>query len=236
MPQTTFTKKLVADIERYFTGLGTNPIVFSNELHLQMHLAQFLEREGYSLFYEYPVPADRLKGIYPWLDRYGKPQELYIDLVVYNKDKFVPVEIKYKTRKLNEDTVVFNHLEKGVDRLRDQLAQDYGRYFFWKDVRRLELVRNTYMAVKNGIAIFVTNDPAYTNHPNSSKVNYYAFHLEDGRQNISGRLDWGNSGSRAAKENPGFELDGKYNIQWNPIGLHNTPRNRTDFSYCLLVV
>lgn len=242
IPQSNFTRKVAVAIQDYFTQLGANPVIFSNELHLKMHLAHFLEDRGYNMFYEYYVPAASLHGNYPWHNRYGNPQELYLDLVVYDSDEFVPIEVKYKTRKLNQNTSVFNVKGSGVNILRDQGAQDLGVYSFWKDVCRLELVCNTYQSVvHNGIALFVTNDPAYSdrtgvNPKTNAKYDYYDFRMTNGRQNINGSMGWQNKNSNLAKKNPGFDFTGTYSIKWNPIGNHSTPRGRGDFSYCLVIV
>lgn len=235
---TNLTKKVKLDIEDFFKNIGASPILLNNELHLQMLLAQYLQNKGYKIFYEYFVPTDSLNGKYPWKNKNGNLQEMYIDLVVSdnNQKEYVPIEIKYKTRKLNQTAVIFNKTQNGVDVLRDQGAQDLGRYGFWKDVYRLELVCNTYSAVKNGISLFVTNDPAYINNTSNASVNYYDFHMKNWRKNVTGVLDWQNNNSNIAKEHPGFKLAGTYSIQWIPIGMHSTPRSRADFSYCLVII
>ena len=212
MAKTNFVKKVTTDIELYLKSLGNSSTTINNELHLQMLLAKYLESKGYKLLYEYHVP------------------------MVYDEHEFVPIEIKYKTRRLNTATTIFNQLVSNVDILCDQGAQDLGRYGFWKDIYRLELVRNTFAAVRNGIALFVTNDPAYINNTNDPHVNYYDFHMKDGRTNVSGPLDWQNNNSKIANAHLGFTLAGTYDIQWTPIGSHSNPRSRADFSYCLVVV
>ena len=140
---------------------------------------------------------------------------MYIDLVVSDGEQkeYVPIEIKYKTRKLNQTAVIFNKTQNGVAVLREQGAQDLGRYGFWKDVYRLELVCNTYSTVKNGISLFVTNDPAYIDNPNNTNVNYYSFHMKNGRQKVTGVLDWQNRNATIAQKHPGFKLAGTYDIQ-----------------------
>lgn len=235
---TNLTKKVKLDIEDFFKNIGASQILLNNELHLQMLLAQHLQNKGYRIFYEYLVPASSLNGIYLRKNKNGNLQEMYIDLVVSDEKgkEYIPIELKYKTRKLNQTAVIFNKKQNGVDVLRDQGAQDLGRYGFWRDIYRLELVRNNYAAVRNGIALFVTNDPAYINNTNDPHVNYYDFHMKDGRTNVSGPLDWQNNNSKIAKAHLGFTLAGTYDIQWTPIGSHSNPRSRADFSYCLVVV
>ncbi len=248
MAQTVFTKKVVNEIVNYLKEIGKEGIIFSNELHLQMHLAQFLQKKCYDIEYEYQVPTDRLKDVekkdvYPWKKINGQPQEMYLDLVVCgkNREEYFPIEIKYKTRSLttkteNEETYIFNRIEKGVNRLRNQGAQDLGMYGFWKDVHRVELVKKTYPAVKNGLVIFITNDPYYQKNDSKPTVNYYDFRMTDGRNVVSSTLGWVNENSQVVKKYPAFKLDGKYKICWHHIGEHSNLRDRDCFSYCMVLV
>ena len=226
-----------ADIKRYFEGLGDNNVIFTNELHLQMHLSQFLKEEGYGLLYEYHVPSDQLKGDYPWLKPNSiKRSEMYLDIVVYDGKEYLPIEIKYKTRSLETNTRVFGDPEKEVELLRDQGAQDLGMYGFWKDVYRIELVRDTYKNVKNGIAIFVTNDPYYQENNPTPEVNHFHFRMTGGRRVNNEELHWVDSESKSARTYKSFKIEGNYTIEWNPIGQYGIPRKRADFSYCMLII
>jgi hypothetical protein len=111
-------------------------------------------------------------------------------------------------------------------------------YGFWKDVRRVEMLCKTYPTVKNGIAIFVTNDPYYVESPKgkeADKVNYYAFRMTEGRT-ASGRMAWKNRNSKIAASYPAFKLDGQYTIHWEPIGAHSTPRDKANFRYCMVTI
>lgn len=240
MAQSKFTQQVANEIKNYFAALSEKPVLFSNELHLQMHLSNYLMQQcGHSLLFEYRVPTERLKGSYPWRNKEGKSQMMYVDLVVYNEKEYIPIEIKYKTRGFVADYLVFSHPEKEMSVLKEQEAQDLGMYGFWKDVHRVEMIRDTYPAVKNGIALFVTNDPYYCNRKDSDikspDVNYYAFRMTEGRI-ASGELCWTKATSEIANENPGFELSGEHKIHWEPIGRHETPRQRTDFSYCMVII
>lgn len=86
MAQSKFAKQVANDIENYFAALGLQPVLFSNELHLQMHLTHHLMQQcGHCLLFEYRVPTERLNGSYPWQNKEGNPQTMYVDLVVYNE-------------------------------------------------------------------------------------------------------------------------------------------------------
>lgn len=236
-------KNVVNEITEYFKSLDKD-LIFSNELHLQMHLAQHLISQGCKLLYEYHVPSSCFDANYPWRtkedkDKTTKPQEMYLDLVVTDKyeREYVPIEIKYKTRSLGtEDMVVFKEQVKG-ELLRNQGAQDIGMYNFWKDVCRLELVKKSYSKhVKNGIAIFVTNDPYYWAKV-EDYVSRYDFRMTEGRKTSEGILSWrGMVSPNVQKGHPDFMLKGSYEIKWHDIRKVHDPIEPCDFRYCMVVV
>ncbi len=241
-------KRVAADIESYFERMGVElgfNIMFSNEMQMKMQLLHFLKKEGmehnYCLLPEYRVPTDRLKGNYPWHNRYGVPQDMYIDLVAYDdENEYVPIEIKYRTRSVeSKDMLVFGQPEKGINLLCDQGAQNLGMYGFWKDVRRIELIHETFHNVENGIVLFLTNDPVYCTRKEGAvdkNVNYYAFRMTEGRKVNGDEMKWKREDSDMAAKNPGFKLNGKYTVKWTDVEAHSTPRSRRDFSYCMLIV
>ena len=139
-----------------------------NERDLQMHLALHLINSGHydDVDVEYYVP-------YEELDNYIWKNELKLDILLRMNQEFLPVELKYKTKKHSKRLLRFGEqLNEAVDVLKNQGAQDLGMYDFWKDVRRVELVRNRFTAVKNGLAVFVTNDNQYLNKGKSTSNNY----------------------------------------------------------------
>lgn len=165
-------------------------------------------------------------------------QDMYVDLVVSDGKEYLPIEIKYKTKGLVADGLLFGRPEKQMTILKNQGAQDLGMYGFWKDVRRVEMLCKTYPTVKNGIAIFVTNDPYYVESPKgkeADKVNYYAFRMTEGRTAL-GRMAWMNENCKIAASYPAFKLDGQYTIHWEPVGAHSTPRDKSNFRYCMVTI
>ena len=142
------------DIRKF---LERNDELLFNERDLQIHLAMSLQKSSQAyddVDLEYYVPRSELDG-YRW------NSELRLDLVVHQGNEFLPVELKYKTRSISRRIERFGELlTEAAVVVKNQGAQDLGRYDFWKDVRRLELVRRRFAAVKNGLALFVTNDPS----------------------------------------------------------------------------
>ena len=119
-------------------------------------------------------------------------------------------------------------LDENVEVLKNQGAQDLGMYDFWKDVRRIELVRNRFDAVKNGLAVFVTNDMQYLN-PSRETSNNHLFSMEDG---LHGTVrHWQQPESTCAKTHPNFDLDHEYTIHWNS----NTYEG-VEFHYCIVEI
>ena len=137
--------------------LDTNKDLLFNERDLQMHLATFLRMTGHydDVDVEYYVPLSELKG-YIWNN------ELRMDVLVRKGKEFLPIELKYKTRTVRKKLLRFGEpVAEEVEVMKNQGAHDLGKYDFWKDVRRIEIVRNRFGSIKNGLAVFVTNDPMY---------------------------------------------------------------------------
>lgn len=243
MKQTTFSKKVCDEIEQFFlvAQKANGQVIYHNELELQMLLCQHLMKK-FNVQLECHVPTNgdtfTAKADYPWRTKDGKLQEMYVDIVVNDDKEWVPIEVKYKTRGLVEDGLLFGHPTKNLSILKNQGAQDLGMYGFWKDVRRVEMLCKTYPTVKNGIAIFVTNDPYYVESPKgkeADKVNYYAFRMTEGRTAL-GRMAWMNENCKIAASYPAFKLDGQYTIHWEPVGAHSTPRDKANFRYCMVTI
>ena len=151
---------------------------------------------------------------------------------------FVPIELKFKTTKLSQNATLprFGNPNLNVN-LTNQSAQDLGRYDFWRDVKRLEEVKNLFPAVKDGIALFVTNDKSYTKDPHATS-NTHNFSLCHG---ITWRdRNWRNNQTATAKGRPDIALNGQYPIRpWTiaNIGQLNNGSNVTPvFNYTYTIV
>ena len=114
--------------------LESNNDLLFNERDFQMHLAAWLRNSSNAyddVDVEYYVPKDELEG-YVW------DSELRLDIVVKKNDEFCPVELKYKTKKVERRIARFDEmLDDSIVIMKNQGAQDLGMYDFWKDVRRL---------------------------------------------------------------------------------------------------
>lgn len=203
--------------------LNSNKELLFNERDFQMHLATYLRNTNKydDVDLEYYVPHQTLSN-YVW------GSELRLDILVRKGSEFLPIELKYKTKKVNKDILRFGEKLSNIIVLKDQGAQDWGKYDFWKDVRRVELVRQRFRNVKNGLAVFVTNDNSYTK-PSKEKSNSFLLNMDEGMHSI--KKYWADSKSACAQNHPDFNVEKEYHIQWNSIIVEDVP-----FVYCIVEI
>ena len=208
------------------TFLESNEELLFNERDFQMHLATWLRNSANrydDVDVEYYVPRQEL-------DSYVWDSELRLDIVVKKDSEYCPVELKYKTRKVERKISRFDEdLTDDVVVMKNQGAQDLGMYDFWKDVRRVELVRNRFERVKGGLAVFVTNDGFYTKGSKESSNNYL-FNTSAGKAH-SKQKRWANPESTCAKTHPNFEVEREYSIEWHTREIDNV-----GFYYCIVTI
>lgn len=198
-----------------------------NEFDLQMQLAIYLRNTGKydDVESEYFLPTkntDILKG-YEW------DSNLRIDLVVLKEKEYLPIELKYVTKKVVRDYERFGVIIKNMEILKNQSAQDIRRYDFWKDVRRIELIKNIFPAVKNGIAVFLTNDSSYTRDPNINST-CYPFSMSSHNIIGGGIMDW-NGNPATGKDHKAFKLDGIYKLNWEKTNI-----DEIEYEYTILKI
>lgn len=173
-----------ADVEQFLLAQSK---LFSNESDLQLRLSNYLMNFGHydQVEVEYYVPIDQLKQRSPSLASSNFPwkSSLHIDIVVEKGGQFVPVELKYTTRKIDGSFSRFGvEVQTRVPKLRNNGAQSFHRYNYWKDVRRIEALCKAYAATTaGGLAVMVSNDPAYLNEPTANSVGYARFSIKEGR-------------------------------------------------------
>ena len=194
------------DVIGYLEGLACKRPVFHSEADFQHALAWHIHEA---------IPDCRVRLEFKpcrITEKGRKKRELYLD--IWLPDAGVAMELKYKTRKvkLPHDNEVFS--------LRDQAAQDCGRYDFIQDLRRLEWVVNDgKAAAKVGFAVFLTNDPFYwecprfLKYPRYRKPNDYAFRIHEGRE-LCGKFDWCRPAADTDSRKDPISLRGKYPLTW----------------------
>lgn len=133
---------------------------------------------------------------------------MHIDILVIINNRWIPIELKYKTKKLE-----FSDKDGCYYNLKEQSAQDTGCYDYIKDISRIEEIKENKKEFNVGYTIFITNDELYKKGPRNNEVSYVQFSLKDNRENgIGGNLNWNKpiSGER----NKPIELKDHYEIKW----------------------
>lgn len=217
---------LTTQVERDVAAwLGRAVTLFANERHQQVELASFLRLSGHydEVILEYFVPNGELKPDYVW------DSELRLDIVVRLGAEYVPIELKYKTKAVAGPITRFGEDlgEKEYTLVKSHSAQDLGMYDFWKDVRRLELVKRRFAGVAGGVALFMTNDSYYRRGPKSGSI-CAKFSMTAGPH---GRDRSWLRDTAATKGRPSFTLDAQYTLSWSTCRL-----GHIDFDYTIVTI
>lgn len=228
----TLVGNLSSDIAHFFESKKKSSDVFCNECDLQLQLARYLScsSRGYDKIHlEYFIPShaveQQMKDKLLSEPDY-KAQNLYIDIVVEKDGEFLPIELKYKTVPLNKEISCFGETVNGENLLKNHGARDLGAYDFWRDVSRIECLIKRFNNVKNGIALFVTNDKGYWTLPKvGTNPNYANFSMKDGAH--SQKKTWQDDTVMSVSR-PSFNVNKEYELEWKDYDL--------PFRYCLLQI
>ena len=135
----------IIDLQNCLTTLSKKRPFFVSEADFQHCLALELENYGYTVFLEFPITI-------------GTKKNEYIDLIVWDNKKktYHPIELKYKTiRAQCQGSPFYNPFL-----LKTHSARPINRYLFWKDVFRIEQIKNQ-LSCSRGFVVFLTNDNNY---------------------------------------------------------------------------
>lgn len=213
-----------------------NRDLFVNERDFQMQLAVFLRNSsnGYKdVDVEYFIPASLLNK--QGYSKIWTEDAVRIDIVVQKENEFFPIELKYKTKRLKQVGVSrFGEvIREEFEYLRNQGAQDLGMYGFWKDVKRIEVLKERFENINSGLVVFVTNDVFYkkdlSQKENSKESNNSEFRMNEGKHLKS--KHWKKADSRCCRDYPNFVLDKEYDIKWDTAN-----KSGVDLYYTILQV
>ena len=234
-------ENLVSDIVCFFESKRKYPDVFCNECDLQLQLARYLScsSRGYDKIHlEYFIPYSAVEAQMKskLLSEHDyKPQNLYIDIVVEKDGEFLPIELKYKTVPLNKDISCFGETVNGENLLKNHGARDLGAYDFWRDVSSIECLIKRFNNVKNGIALFVTNDKGYWTLPKVGiNPNYANFSMLPTEMCGVDKSWQGNTAMSVSR--PSFKLEKGYPVKWFPEVDDKATHSTENFRYCLLKI
>lgn len=149
----------------------------------------------------------------------SKSSNMHIDILVFYRNETIPIELKYKTAKLEFG------LGNELFNLKNHGAQDLGKYDCLKDIQRLENLSSLLIGFSKGYTVWLTNEASYWNPPSRKNTVYEAFSIHQSAQK-HGRMEWlphAGAGTIRGRETPIF-LNGTYIINWkcySDIGCKN---------------
>ncbi len=184
------------DLDEVIRSLSEDRPVFHSEADFQFELARKIEKE-------YKVDV-----------RLEKPEvferRIYIDMVLKDGEDKIAIELKYKTKKAEWD------INGELFKLTYHSAQDFGRYYYWRDIDRIQkLVKDK--GYKKGFAVFLTNDSSYWDKREGNSGDK-DFSLDCGRTiEKETYLSWEDGDPRKNQYNP-FQTDQEYRLEWKEYG------------------
>lgn len=184
------------DIYKVIERLKNKRKIFVSEADFQLELA-------WSIKEEYPNAKVRLEYT-PEFDI-----NMHIDILVILNNKWIPIELKYKTKGCIKE------FEEEKYNLKNHGAKDINCYLYLKDISRIERIMKNINNFEKGYTIFITNDLSYTKSPQKLNCYYKEFSLEDGIIK-KGVLNWDENtglGTKRGCEIP-ITLDNRYLIKW----------------------
>lgn len=141
-------------------------------------------------------------------------KKLKVELDIFMPKEKIGIELKYKTKEgiFEEHGETFSLKQHG--------AQNLGRFDYFDDIRRLQLLKGENI-INKGFAIFLTNDPLYWK-PIKGKNFSSNFSMEDERIiESNAKLGWTGNPSegsvtkkRLYPNNP-IILDNKHQLKWH---------------------
>lgn len=228
-------KQVAEDIKTFLNGrshMAENPevktsTVFSNERSLQLALAQYLKESGSydDVIMEYLIPKEIIaKKASQMPDFHWGDDNMYIDIVVRKGDEYVPIELKYVTDSFTPQAkkgqgMATNFLGQTyfpVEVLKRHSAQDIRCYDFWKDVKRIEFLKETFPRVIGGFCLIITNEKSLVKGP-TEKASYRDFGLKNG--SLSPRDKQWRPEVKTSDGRPGFRNKQNYPIDWRALTL-----------------
>ena len=190
------------NMEKLIEELSKKRKLFVSEADFQLELAWLIKEL-------YPNATVRMEYC-PQFDT-----NMHIDILVIIEDKWIPIELKYKTKGCNKQ------IDGELYILKNHSAKDVNCYAYLKDIQRIEAIKKNVSSFKEGYTVLITNELSYTKTPRADDVNYYEFSIHEGATK-SGTMDWGErtgDGTKGRDCKEPIVLNGKYEMKWNTYSI-----------------
>ena len=195
------------NIEGIIGNLKEKRRIFTSEADLQLELAETIKNEY--------KDADNVKVRLEYCPDFDS--KMHIDILVIIGEKWIPIELKYKTKKLiytDNDDCKYN--------LKEQSAHDCGCYDYIKDIRRIEIIKENKKEFEKGYTIFITNDELYKKGPRNDDVSYAQFSLKDEREiSVKDKLMWKKNKSVDSERKNSIILNNSHRFKWETFSIIN---------------
>lgn len=224
---------LIEQIEKSINN-SHNPFLREQDIQMKI-INHFLNQNDIlidNIYFEYNIKTDLLENNnYPWIN----DKNVYVDIVVEIVGKFYPIEIKYKTIKQLFNKSIFG--ENGLLISTEKHgASNLGCYDLWKDVKRLEILKERFINVEKGIILFVTNDNSYKRLPLNNNVGYANFSIHDNRNVHAGSHLFWNNDLVIALTRPPFTINGDYLINWKDLNTQNWNKTNQNIKHFYFIL
>lgn len=187
----------IHDLKQVLSKLSADRPVFHSEADFQHSIAWRIHERS-------PSAAVRLEMPFRF-----RARSVHVDILVDFEGVRSGIELKYKTRALWVMRAGESY------ELKDQSAQDLGRYDFLLDVQRIEELISQGL-VDKGASLLLTNDSAYWKSPRIAGTIDAEFRLHDGRM-VEGDLSWGRKASKGTTSGreASISLGRSYRLHWH---------------------
>ncbi len=184
------------DIELVIDKLKTKRKLFVSEADFQLEIAWVIKE----IYQNAKVRLEYTPSFNP---------DMHIDILVMLDNKWIPIELKYKTK-----GCTYN-FDGDFYQLKNHSAKDVNCYLYLKDIQRIETIKQNINNFQEGYTIFITNQINYSEPPKKINCVYKDFSLENGIEK-KGTLDWSPEASEGTKKNceEPIVLKQKYTISW----------------------
>lgn len=201
------------DINFILSELKKKRKIFTSEADFQLELAWIIKTE-------YPQAEIRLEYC-PTFN-----SNMHIDILVIINGKWIPIELKYKTKACTKTIGSLKY------NLKTHGAKNINCYLYLNDIQRIEHVKSKSEAFVEGYTIFITNDSSYLTPPQRSNCSYASFSVHQNRTIKKGQKNWNENDLLKQQKYPSITLGNNYNISWNVFSeIDNTD---TGTFWCLV--
>ena len=225
------------DLESVLNELSEEREIFVSEADFQLALAWKI-KEKYNdvkVRCEYPLQV-------------GK-EYMHVDIMVIREGEWIPIELKYKTAAIEKNTKKGIIIDGEKYSVKNQSAQDIGRYDYLRDIERIERIINSKIGkdrFEKGYTIIISNDPLYRRKPQYKKQekgkqlpNYYQFSIHESNEGekahrIIKNPNWHEctgDGTKKGREHK-IHLKGSYICKWKTYSKIDASINN-EFKYLL---